>query len=362
MEQILKYLILGIGWPVLILMSVLIVKRGYSFYSSLKGTVIGKLIIPTVFGWLFGMYSLGIVSTAYMICLPWYYTVIFAFLTFLIAINIVYKAMKGWEKEATELQAFYENLEVLVKKRTAELEKAHSLAIKHEKEIQKLKDQFVFIAAHELKTPVTAIKWALEITLEEGKDHINPELYSHLQQIQSSNERLITLVDDLLNVARIEAGTIKIVPADFDLDIIIKSTIEEMQSVFKTKNIAINYDPPGKVTVLADQQRIKQVLINLLSNATKYNKEKGKITVKLETLKNHAKVSITDTGIGIKKVDLKKLFQKFGRVESDETRDIEGTGLGLYLCKEIITKSKGEIKVESIFGKGSTFSFTVPLA
>lgn len=125
-------------------MSVLLVRRGRGFYNKLKDTVIGKLIIPTIFGWLYGMYSLGIVSTAYMLCIPWYYTVILAFLTFLIAIYVVYQSIKKWEAEASELKDFYTNLEYLVKKRTKELEKAHTLAIKHEKEIQKLKRSVCF--------------------------------------------------------------------------------------------------------------------------------------------------------------------------------------------------------------------------
>lgn len=353
--------ILSIGWPVLFIMSYLIYRRGCDFCNKLKGTVLEKLMKPTVFGSLFGMYALGIVATAYMLKISWYWTVLPAFGSFLFAIVIVYRAMANWEKEATELKAFYENLEVLVKQRTAELEEAHEKAIQHEKEIQKLKDQFVFIAAHELKTPVTAIRWGIELALDEGKDKLDPELVQQLVSIQSSNERLITLVDDLLNVARIEAGTIKIEPSDIDIDKVMKETIKEMTSVFKSKNITVNYESKGPQMVYADLGRVKQVLINLFSNGVKYNKENGSITVGLEKEKEMIRIAVKDTGIGIRDQDLSKLFTKFGRIESDETADIEGTGLGLYVCKEIVAQMGGVIYAESEYGKGSTFIFTVPI-
>jgi len=362
MERYVIIFILATGWPVLIVMSILIYRRGCDFCAKLRGTVLETLMKPTVFGWLFGMYALGIVSTAYMLKIGWYWTVLPAFGSFLIAIFVVYRAMAHWEKEATELKAFYENLESLVKKRTAELEEAHQKSIQHEKEIQKLKDQFVFIAAHELKTPVTAIRWGIELALEEGKGKLDPELINQLTSIQGSNERLITLVDDLLNVARIEAGTIKMEPADVDIDEIIKETIKEMTTVFQSKAISVGYDSKGKQTVYADKGRIKQVLINFFSNAVKYNKQNGRVTITVEKEGNKLKVAVADTGIGIKDEDMKKLFTKFGRIESDETADIEGTGLGLYVCKEIVSKMGGVIYAESEYGKGSTFIFTVPVS
>lgn len=353
-----KNLILAIGWPTLIVVSVLISRKGIKIYKRLKGTALGSIVYPTIFGWLFGMYSLGIVSTAYMLDYPWYYFVIPAFLVFMVAIIIVYRVIDKWMGEASDLRDYYDNLEKLLEKRTSKLEEAHQRQIKHEKEIQKLKDQFVFIAAHELKTPVTAINWGIEMALEEEKD-LDPEILDLLEGVHNSNKRLVRLVDDLLNVARIEAKTIKIEQKDVNLDKLIKQTIKEMESVFTKKAIEVEYDSQGEILVYADEMRLKQVLTNYLSNAVKYNKDRGKILVKVEEKKDKVKILVKDTGIGIAKKDLKKIFTKFGRVQNKKTEDIEGTGLGLYVSKQVIEKMGGEVDVESTPGKGSTFSFTV---
>ena len=352
--------ILIIGWPVLFIMSILIIKRGKSYATKLKGTIIGKLMKPTVFGWLFGMFSLGLVSSFYMLGLPWYVVVPPIFLGFLIAIIIIYSAMRTWEKEASELRDFYTNLEKLVKERTAQLEEAHQKAIAHEKEIQKLKDQFVFIAAHELRTPITSIRWNIEGILD-SKEKLKPEARKMLTEVQFSNKRLIALVDDLLNVARIEAGTIKINAKQIKLSEIINQTLDEMKSVFAEKDISVDYQPQPDEKAYADPDRVKQVLINLLSNAVKYNKKKGQITIKVEKANNVVSIAVIDTGIGIAKKDLSKVFTKFGRIENDKTREIVGTGLGLFVSKEMITKMGGDIKVSSAEDEGSTFSFTLPI-
>lgn len=354
-------IILVVGWPVLLLMTVLIIKRGADFYYKLEGQLIGRLIIPTIFGWLFGMYALGIVSTAYMFGLPWAYSVLPAFSLFMVAIVIIFRAMSRWQKQAEEIKEFYEGLEKLVKKRTKELETAHKKALNHEKELQKLKDQFVFIAAHELKTPVTAIRWGIESAMQEGKKQLDPEVMEYLQNVQSSNQRLITLVDDLLNVARIEAGTIKVEIGEVDLKKLLDETLVEMESVFKKRKLKVSNDLKKKIMVRADADRLKQVLINLLSNASKYNIEKGKIKIEHKLTKNKVTISVTDTGIGMSPKERKKLFEKFYRVKNDETKSVDGTGLGLFVTKEIVEKMKGKISVKSKKGEGSTFTFTLPL-
>lgn len=353
-------IILVVGWPLLIIFIVLLIIKGLSFYRKLKDQVIGKAMIPAGIGWVYGLVSLGVVSTGYMLCVPWYYLVIPAFFTFMIIIVILLRVVNNLEKEAAEIKLFYENLEKLVKERTAELEEAHEKAIRHEKEIQELKDQFVFIAAHELRTPVTAINWGLETVLTSKDMKIEPEMKNLLIQVQSSNQRLIQLVDDLLNVARIESGTIKLEPKIFNLNKTIKNTIDEMESVFKEKPVTVNYKPI-EAEVYADENRVKQVLINLLSNATKYNREKGIVDVTVELGKSKVTVSVSDTGFGIKEKDMEKLFTKFGRVKDLETQDIPGTGLGLFLSKEIVEKSGGEISAKSEHGKGSVFTFTLPV-
>lgn len=359
LELILIQVILYTGWPILGVMTYFIIKRARQYYYKLRGEMVGRLIIPTVFGWLYGLFSLGIVSTSYMLSVEWHYVILPIFLSFLVAIVVIYKAIKKWEIEATELQAFYHDLEFLVKKRTKELEEAHRLQIGHEKEIQKLKDQFVFIAAHELRTPVTAIRWAIENALEgEG---LTDDLRDQLNVVNESNLRLIKLVDDLLNTAKIESGTIKMEPAMVSLNKIIEYTLKELEPLFLERGIDVRRNFSEDKEVFVDKERLKQVLVNFLSNAVKYNQDNGYIEVSTSYDKNFAKISVKDSGYGISEEDIKKLFNKFSRIDNAHTKNVEGTGLGLYLTKEIIKKSGGEIYVESVINEGSTFSFTVPL-
>ena len=359
-EQNLIYFILAAGWPILMFMSYLILQRGCGYCNKLQGTLLGKLMVPTIFGWLFGMFALAVVATAYMLNLDWYITVIPAFAVFIVAVVVLYQTIASWEKQALKIKEFYENLEKLVKERTKELEEAHRKAIGHEKEMQKLKDQFVFIAAHELKTPVTSIRWGLEMALERGAKTFDKETITQLKTVQNSNKRLITLVDDLLNVARIEAGTIKIEPKKTNLVALAKQTIDEMESVFTEKKVKMNFTAPKEFEITTDPDRIKQVLINLLSNASKYNTPKGQVTLEIVNNPTSSTIAVSDTGIGIKKEDLKTLFTKFGRIQNEKTKNIEGTGLGLFLTKEIIEKMGGEIEVASEAGKGTTFTVTLP--
>jgi signal transduction histidine kinase len=361
LEQNMKTFILMVGWPLLILMSVAILQKAYNFYSTLKKTILGKLILPTVLGWLFGMYALGIVASAYMLSWTWYFTVIPVFAVFIGAIIMVFITMDKWEKEATDLQSFYTNLEVLVKKRTAELEEAHDKAIRHEKEIQELKDQFVFIAAHELRTPVTAIKWGLESALEEGPKRIGKDLYDQLVSVQGSNERLINLVEDLLNVARIESKTIKLNISECNLVEIAEQLLKEQRPTADARKIVLNSELPKHLMMLSDPVRIKQIVTNLLSNAIKYNREKGSVTLVFTAADDESvKFSVADTGIGIAGQDLPKLFTKFGRIRTKETAEIEGTGLGLFVTKELIEQLGGTITVTSEVGVGTKFEVKLP--
>lgn len=358
LEETMKLIILVVGWPTLIIFSLLIANEGFKFYSKLKKTVIGSLMLPSVAVLMFGLFSLGIVSTAYMLDQTWYYFVLPVFGLFMVAIMVMFQSMKKWGDQAVELQSFYENLEVLVAKKTSELKQAHENEIKHEKEIQKLKDQFVFIAAHELRTPVTAIRWAIETALGEG-GKIDQDLKESLDTVQESNSRLIKLIDDILNIARIESGTISMDYSVFELKKVIEETLREMKSVFDEKNIKIHADIE-EIKVKSDPERVKQILINLLSNATKYNKENGEIWIGIQQNDEGIVISVKDTGFGIAVEDMNTLFTQFGRVQSNETKNIPGTGLGLFLCKQIVEQWGGKIYAESELNQGSTFSFTIP--
>ena len=241
------------------------------------------------------------------------------------------------------------------------------------KQLEQLKDEFVFIAAHELRTPVAAMKGYLELILDGTMGVITPEARAFMEKVLASNQRLIQLVNDLLEVARSQAGRLTIKVAPVDIAPAIASTLDELKSLADEKGVTMTYDatlpggaPPPEV--LADADRIKEVVVNLVGNAIKYMGGAGTITITHKLVVADAVTPamlvthIADTGIGMSAVAQQKLFEKFSRVQTDKTKDITGTGLGLFIVKEIIEKMNGTIGVASEEGKGSTFSFALPVA
>ncbi|MEI6597093.1 MAG: sensor histidine kinase, partial [bacterium] len=230
-------------------------------------------------------------------------------------------------------------------------------------ENQKLKDEFVFIAAHELRTPVTAIKGYLSMILEKSFGNVPEKINKPLKIVEAANQRLVQLVEDLLEVARSDAGRMQIELSPLSIGEQIQTVIKELESLAKQKNIAINYKSElSNKKVLADAYKIKEVLINLIGNAIKYTLTDGGIEISHEIKDNLLITHIKDHGMGISKENLAKLFKKFYRVESDQTAKIEGTGLGLFICKQIVERMEGGITAESEAGQGSTFSFSLKLA
>lgn len=253
-----------------------------------------------------------------------------------------------------EIKRFNITLKDEVKKATKSLRAAN----KKLKELDKLKDEFVSIASHELRTPMTAIKGYLWLVLNKDKK-IPANTKKHLDRAYESTERLITLVNDMLNVSRIEGGRIELNPVKFDLSQLIAEVKEEIGSKAEEKAILLSTEAAKPCNVKADKDKIHQVLMNLVGNAIKFTPEKGNVKISIsKTTNSFVQVDIVDTGIGIRKEDMDKLFTKFGRLES--AKGTSGTGLGLYISKNIIELSGGTISVESEPGKGSTFSFTLP--
>jgi len=232
------------------------------------------------------------------------------------------------------------------------------------KELEQLKDEFVFIAAHELRTPVAAMKGYLQLILEGTTGAISDGTRTFIEKVVASNQRLIQLVNDLLEVARSQAGRLTIQVAPIDLAAPIVSSLDELKSLADEKSITMTYQPPTDLPhVLADADRIKEVVVNLVGNAIKYMGGAGNIAVSHEvTADGHVVTHIADTGLGISKEAQEKLFQKFYRVQTDKTKEITGTGLGLFIVKEIVEKMNGTIWATSEEGKGSVFSFSLPIA
>jgi signal transduction histidine kinase/ABC-type amino acid transport substrate-binding protein len=225
----------------------------------------------------------------------------------------------------------------------------------------RLKSAFLAAMSHELRTPLNSIIGFTGILLSEMSGPLNDEQKKQLGMVQTSAKHLLDLINDVLDLSKIEAGDFTINREPFDL----RGSIEKVvQTVFPmaekkglTLDVAIDHDLG---TIVNDQRRFEQVLMNLLTNAIKFTGE-GKVLVVCFIINDQVNVRVVDTGIGIKEQDMDKLFKQFQQIDSGITRKHEGTGLGLSISKKLLEMMSGEIHVESEWGKGSVFSFTLPL-
>jgi signal transduction histidine kinase len=228
-----------------------------------------------------------------------------------------------------------------------------------------VKTEFVSLAAHQLRTPLAGIKWTLETVLEE-KDEANlpEEIVDFIKKAAEANERMVSLVNELLNVTRIEEGRYVYDPKNVNMKKVVEASLKEHKEEIERKGIKFSLSQPEKDIsfVKADEEKLTVVVQNFLDNALKYTKE-GEISLKLEELKEEKKikVSVSDTGVGIPEEEKIKIFNKFVRGENVQRMDTEGSGLGLFISKNIIEAHKGEIGFDSKEGGGSTFFFTLPI-
>ncbi len=233
----------------------------------------------------------------------------------------------------------------------------YAFAVSKMKEVDKMKDDFISMASHELRSPLTAIKGYLDLA-DENK---NPENEQHMKNIKISVERLDVLVEDVLEISKLEGNRIPFEITSFNPQAIIQKSVEGMRLQAEQKGLALEYSASVLPEIKADKDRLEQILINLLSNAMKYT-IKGKIEVLTETKEKEFLVTIADTGVGISAENMKNLFQKFYRIKNEETKSAIGTGLGLWITRELAKKMNGDISVESIEGVGSHFTLHLPLA
>lgn len=232
-------------------------------------------------------------------------------------------------------------------------------------DLDKLKDDFVSIASHELRTPMTAIRSYAWMALNRADVPLSEKIKKYLQRTLVSTERLISLVNDMLNVSRIEAHTIEILPEAFDIQNLVGEVLVEIDAKAKEKNLHTESVKTNLPKVFADPNKVHQILLNLLGNALKFTSQEGKITVSYVSVGNFVEVTIIDNGVGIAKGDITRLFKKFSRLDNSyiAASSTGGTGLGLYICKSLIDLMKGKIIIESEGeNKGTKVVFTLPVA
>ncbi len=234
------------------------------------------------------------------------------------------------------------------------------------KALDQLKDEFVSLASHELRTPMTAIKSYLWLFLQTNYESLDEKQKMYIQRAFESTDRLINLVNDMLNVSRIESGRITLLRKSIDLVQVAKDVMYELTPSAQKQQVELKLHTESETFphVVADANKLKEVFVNLVGNALKFTDPKGSITIKIEQDNKKLVTHIIDSGKGIEKEDLPKLFQKFGIVGNEylRKRNSQGTGLGLYISKSIINLHGGEIWVDSEGkDKGTTFSFSLPI-
>jgi signal transduction histidine kinase len=231
--------------------------------------------------------------------------------------------------------------------------------------LDELKSQFVSIAAHELRSPLTAVVGYVELLLDEDFGPLNPRQREFVQNAQEAGERLLALTGDLLDVTRIETGRVDLVLQPTDLAGVIETVVTELRPRLEAKEQELVLDlDPDLPLALCDRVRTGQIIGNLLGNAIKYTPDGGRIaiTVVLARQESHLEVSLADNGVGISAHDQEKLFDRFYRAESATLSGASGAGLGLHIARSLVELHGERIWVESAPGKGSTFFFTLPVA
>jgi len=250
-----------------------------------------------------------------------------------------------------------------------------------ERELDRMKSDFVAIVSHELRTPLASIKMFISNLIDGVEGEITEGQHDTLSRVTKNVDRLSRLINDLLDLSKLEAGKMKMQPAAIDLREAIEAIVHVFTPAAEEKGISLQVDAPERLPVLwADPDRLDQVLTNLVGNALKFTPENGQITIGVSrraadpahqfatgghaspiSSEGHLRISVTDTGEGIPSDDVDRVFDKFYQTDHSMTRKTGGTGLGLPICKEIITKHGGRIWAESEPGKGATFTFEIPI-
>jgi two-component system phosphate regulon sensor histidine kinase PhoR len=233
--------------------------------------------------------------------------------------------------------------------------------ISHLKELDKMKSEFIAMVAHELRAPIAAVEQQLTVILNKMAGEVTGKQEQLLSRAKERTKGLLDLIKDLLDLSKIEAGKMVQYKEPLSFQGVIQRVVDLMRVEAETKKIDLQFSAPKQTLLInADRNSMEGIFTNLISNAVKYTPEGGKVWITLGEESGFVKATVSDTGIGIKKEDLPRIFDKFYRVKTTETRQIVGTGLGLSIVKSIVDAHLGSISVESKVGKGTTLTILFP--
>jgi signal transduction histidine kinase len=255
-----------------------------------------------------------------------------------------------------ELRQINREMEQRIIERTAEL----AVSTEKAQAADRIKSAFLATMSHELRTPLNSIIGFTGIILRERVGPLNDEQKKQLNMVRSSSQHLLALINDVLDISKIEAGQLQLVQENVDLRQIIEKAEQSTRPLADNKGLELGFEiAPGIKTIPGDCRRVEQILLNLLSNAIKFT-EKGSVKIVCEPDEGNVIVRVIDTGIGIKTEDMETIFKSFRQIDSGISRKYDGTGLGLSISKRLVELMGGQIWVTSIWGSGSTFSFSLP--
>lgn len=275
--------------------------------------------------------------------------------------NILIKPIKLLESAANKIKEgdFASEVTIETNNELEELAESFNAMSAGLKRLEELKNEFVYVAAHELRAPVTAIKGYLELVFDGDAGTLTPELEHLLTPVKRSNERLVNLVNDLLKVARSEAGKLEITVSPSDIQSEVSAILDEIRPLALKRNMTVTYIQLENLPkVIVNTGSFKEIIMNFASNAVKYGNDNGTIIVSHDIKDGFVSTSIADNGRGMSEEDQKHLFEKFFRAGDVKKTTIEGTGLGLFITKELVEKMGGTLTVTSKLGIGTTFTVT----
>ncbi len=269
---------------------------------------------------------------------------------------VIIRNINERKKAEAEIRKLNESLELRVVERTRELAAANERLV----ELDRMKSLFLASMSHELRTPLNSILGFTGLLLIGMSGPLSEEQTKQLTMVQNSGKHLLDLINEILDISKIESGKVDLTIESFPIAALANETLTAVGPLANAKGLTLAAEMPEGLILQSDRRRVKQVMMNLLGNAIKFS-DRGCIRIEAGARGDDLAVSISDQGIGIRKEDLAKLFEAFRQVDMTSTKAYEGTGLGLYLSKKLLTLLRGSIAVESEHGRGSRFSFILPM-